>query len=147
MPFRGLVLLALSVIQDLFQQEVFCREQECRVRLWGERGVGGEGVDNRLPATVLASCSPPVQRWGPGQRGLPLLPRLQGHRLPHLLQPEQAWRPVPGRWVVLAKAPCQGDKGSACKVGWGLPRHEIEPQEKGFRPQIMEKALETQAGV
>lgn len=49
--------------------------------------------------------------------------------------------------MVLAKAPCQGDKGSACKVGWGLPRHEIEPQEEGFRPQIMEKVLETQTGV
>lgn len=49
--------------------------------------------------------------------------------------------------MVLAKAPCQGDKGSAFKGVWGLPRHEIQPQEEGFRPQIMEKVLETQADV
>lgn len=37
-----------------------------------------------------------------------------------------------------------GRKRVTWKWDWGLPRREIEPQEEGFSPEVMEKVLETQ---
>lgn len=70
----------------------------------------GEGVDNRLPLTVLASCPPPVQRGVQGSGACLCFPDYKGIAC-HICSTEQAWRAVPGRWVVLAKAPAREIKG------------------------------------